>query len=680
MEDCLIVKNGSDLELLNMGFWRLFVVLLGTLSGSYAVLRIDTIDHLELTFAQALESGLAWGVYYDIVMGVLALVLVALSRLLFTRGALLIGGIWIAFTWTASLANSLHIRFFDAPLNWWIVEKHVSDLLVVRESAQSLSIHSVVWFSLLFCILGIVLLPRLLKRFEALPRRGLVVSGLALLVLVGWRGPAWLNISDNNPLLGDHIVRAWLLQNTRSKLFQGAQSGWVDAVTTRREQGLQHGWLKAYRNGDDTRLESSSEPGLERDLVFSTEEVSERRQYLGLPEEGPLHVVYLFLESVRAYELEHPVIGPAVFPRLREQFATRGISFGQAYSSSFEAGQTVRGQFSSFCSMLPNIGGAATYIAHTTLSIFCIQDYLKRLNYTQAWFNSHQAGYHNKMLFERRHGTTEFFDQDYFESVGVDERVGSWGLADGPFLQATLDKLEELAVGGKPVFANVLTINTHHPQTVIAEGEVSADLLSALQADEAYHGLLSRYRYTDEAVGGFIERLFSSELGERTLLVVVGDHGARQRPPTAQNEIQHYEARFRVPLVFMTKRAQAVKLERLAHQIDIAPTIAGVLGASAKVAWLGKDLFAEAHGSRWLYDENGLTSYRTVDRGCYPNEALTGLRCVDTRDGDPMFDDLPSVEERPEQTGFFRQVIEELVYVIAYDKVMPPGASPRGSE
>ena len=90
-----------------------------------------------------------------------------------------------------------------------------------------------------------------------------------------------------------------------------------------------------------------------------------------------------FLESVRSYELEHPKIGPSIFPRIREHIAQRGQTFRQAYSSSFEAGQTVRGQFSAFCSMLPNIGGAATYIAHTTLSIFCIQDYLKEQGYLQ---------------------------------------------------------------------------------------------------------------------------------------------------------------------------------------------------------------------------------------------------------------------------------------------------------
>ena len=49
------------------------------------------------------------------------------------------------------------------------------------------------------------------------------IIGLSLIVLVGWRGPAWMNISDNGALLGDNIVRSWLLQTTRSRLLSRSQ-------------------------------------------------------------------------------------------------------------------------------------------------------------------------------------------------------------------------------------------------------------------------------------------------------------------------------------------------------------------------------------------------------------------------------------------------------------------------
>lgn len=650
-------------------FWIQALSLFAVLLFSYSLSRFDTLTHLNLSLDEAMQSGLVWGLYYDAVMSLFALVVtLVLGRVHAFLGAIG-GGVWIAFTWCASLANLLHIRFFEAPLNWWVLEEHFSDLFVVQDSAKSFALHGAVWLSLLGVLASIVINTKLSYRLKQCAKPMALTAVMLVVLLVSWRGPAWLNISENGALLGDHIVRAWLLQNTRTKLFQGASSDWLKEIQKRDERSEEGGWLSAYRDGKTSR--TSGDSSLSVELPPSNDRaLKEARAQFGLPTDGAIHVVYLFLESVRAYELEHPEIGPEIFPRIRGHIAERGLHFEQAYSSSFEAGQTVRGQFSSFCSMLPNIGGAATYIAHTTLSIFCIQDYLRENGYRQGWFNSHHSGYHNKRLFERRHGTTEFYDKDYFESLGISETIGSWGLADGPFLKASLEVLKQMSQNDSPVFANVLTINTHHPQTVVAEGEVSPTLIERLGADEAYHGLLSRYRYTDEAVGDFLDALFASRLGARTLLVMVGDHGTRHQPPVVSDPIQAYEARFRVPLVFMSKDTEPRRFGFPVHQIDIAPTVAGVLGSGAQTTWLGRNILSGVTGSRWLYQENGLTSYRTNDRGCYPNSSFSALQCVDTRYGDPMFETLPRLEENPPETAFFEEVVRELVYVIAMDQIM----------
>ena len=105
--------------------------------------------------------------------------------------------------------------------------------------------------------------------------------------------------------------------------------------------------------------------------------------------------------------------------------------------------------------MLPNIGGAATYIAHTTLSIFCIQDYLKEQGYLQSWMNSTIPATTNDCLnvvMVRQ----EFYDQAYFESVGIEEEIGSWGLADKPFLDASLGLLKEMSQDDTPVLRKYL--------------------------------------------------------------------------------------------------------------------------------------------------------------------------------------------------------------------------------
>ena len=45
---------------------------------AYSLLRFDTLTHLKLSISEAFKSGLSWGLYYDAVMALLAIVTVLL--------------------------------------------------------------------------------------------------------------------------------------------------------------------------------------------------------------------------------------------------------------------------------------------------------------------------------------------------------------------------------------------------------------------------------------------------------------------------------------------------------------------------------------------------------------------------------------------------------------------------
>src|SRR5207302_9166014 len=111
------------------------------------------------------------------------------------------------------------------------------------------------------------------------------------------------------------------------------------------------------------------------------------RRRLGLPAAGPVNVVIVFCESFRSYELEDPVLGPRLFPHLTGWMKGHGVVFRQAYSSALSAAQTVRGQFATQCSMLPNVGGPATYIAYPGLHVSCLGDVLGKHGYSTMWLS-----------------------------------------------------------------------------------------------------------------------------------------------------------------------------------------------------------------------------------------------------------------------------------------------------
>ena len=122
-------------------------------------------------------------------------------------------------------------------------------------------------------------------------------------------------------------------------------------------------------------------------------------------------------------------------------------------------------------------------------------------------------------------------------------------------------------------------------------------LLSRLPASEV-HTLEARYdenvAYVDNYAGDFLRRALAS-LGSNTVVIVTADHGesfghgyGAHTGPGLYNEIIHVPLIVKLPGQTVGKRSQA-----LAEQVDIAPTIAEILGVPGEGNWEGRSLLGE---------------------------------------------------------------------------------------
>jgi hypothetical protein len=665
------------------------------------IFRLELVSELGLSLNQALATGLWRGIAYDVFAVLLAFtmggVVAAVAGSGFTLGFALMGLV----AWLSSLASLLHYRFFRIPLDWWIVKNHWGDFAEVQGSArdmaegQFLPVCIGLYVLAVFSVAAQDVIVDLArwgegKRRARRPRGDYLklVLGSALLLVVMWRMPFWLEMGEVNRVIGNHPLRAWLYDATHGqKLFASSGMGWTKGVQLHGEgaegeppsvqlaryrdyyQTLKRGEAAgAFGDGAAVAPEGNS---LVRTMQPDAETSRALRERLGLPQDEKLNVIIVFLESVRGYELWHPQWGLKLFPRLRGLLDQHASTFDQAYSSSFRAGQTVRGQFSTLCSMLPNTAGAATYIAHTTLRINCIQAFLKSAGYQTAWFNSHYADFHRKRPFEILHGMDQFFDGSYFRGQGITEEIGSWGLADAPVLQEALRKMEALASSGQPLFAHALTISTHHPYTVVPEGRVPEELLAATAGNPKYQGYLSRLRYTDDAVSDFVESFMKSSLADNTVMVMLGDHSTPVLPSAELSDVQHTELRFRIPMAIISKNhREPRRYSHPVHQVDVTPTIASIVGLGGEVAWLGNNLY-DAPGSPWLYQVQESLSYRTEGVGCYHSTATDRVHCYDVAGKDPLFaESLEEISEDADTSLFFRETVAALVEGIALNRIM----------
>jgi phosphoglycerol transferase MdoB-like AlkP superfamily enzyme len=111
-------------------------------------------------------------------------------------------------------------------------------------------------------------------------------------------------------------------------------------------------------------------------------------------------------------------------------------------------------------------------------------------------------------------------------------------------------------------------------------------------------------KYTDYAIGRLLEEARTRSWFKDTVFVITADHGAHARG-TAQLPVDKY----RIPVfVYAPLHVAARRVDRLMSQIDIAPTLLGLLDFSYYTKFLGHDLLHTPPGE----DRAFVANYQTL--------------------------------------------------------------------
>ena len=136
-----------------------------------------------------------------------------------------------------------------------------------------------------------------------------------------------------------------------------------------------------------------------------------------------------------------------------------------------------------------------------------------------------------------------------------------WGVPD-EFLFDRL--LEDLSKEKKPFFYSCFTLSSHEPYDVKTDTPFGISDRDALSRN-AFH-------YTDKMLGVFLNKAKSTSWWDRTLIIIVGDHGSRSPGNTA-----HYvDEKFKIPM-FWTGGAvlKDTLINKTGSQVDIPATLLG---------------------------------------------------------------------------------------------------------
>jgi phosphoglycerol transferase MdoB-like AlkP superfamily enzyme len=157
-----------------------------------------------------------------------------------------------------------------------------------------------------------------------------------------------------------------------------------------------------------------------------------------------------------------------------------------------------------------------------------------------------------------------------------------WGVADEHLYDHVLEEIdrEKSAHGARPVFVHVMTTSNHRPYTYPAS---RIDIPSGKGREGAV-------KYTDYAIGYLIERARSRPWFKDTVFVITADHGASARG-TSQIPVEKYL----IPVfVYAPAHIAPRRVDRLMSQIDIPPTLLGLLDFRYYTKFLGRDVLNSA--------------------------------------------------------------------------------------
>jgi arylsulfatase A-like enzyme len=191
-----------------------------------------------------------------------------------------------------------------------------------------------------------------------------------------------------------------------------------------------------------------------------------------------------------------------------------------------------------------------------------------------------------------------------FRRLPCSEPVSSWGVEDRCMIEDMLRWIDQEP--GRPFFLMGWSQQTHHPYEP-TPGVPLLRLKREPVADEYdFERYLNVLHETDRHIGRLFDALRRAGLDKDTLVVVTGDHGQAFGYPhdSYMQGRTVYEEDVHVPLMLWYPRLyrSLVRSKTIGSHVDLAPTIADVVGLPIAPDWQGRSLFDAKHVPRaYLY-------------------------------------------------------------------------------
>lgn len=298
------------------------------------------------------------------------------------------------------------------------------------------------------------------------------------------------------------------------------------------------------------------------------------------------NIVLINIESLGSKYVEafggHEGLTPNLSGLVKES-----LSFHDLYATGL---RTVRG-LEAITLSLPPTPGRAVPIRTRNKGLQSLGSVLNDQGYKSVYLYGGYSFFDNMHNFFSGNGY-EVFDRTDIDDADIHHET-IWGVADEDLYTLSLETIDAIDATSQPFFAHIMTTSNHRPYTY-PEGRI--DIPSKTSRAGAV-------KYTDWAIGNFLERARDKPWFDNTVFILVSDHTSGGR-----GRIDLPPKNFRIPMwIYAPGFVTPGRVDSTASLIDVAPTILAMLNVPYQSKFFGQNILDEGRTNQRAFMANYLT-------------------------------------------------------------------------
>ncbi len=294
-----------------------------------------------------------------------------------------------------------------------------------------------------------------------------------------------------------------------------------------------------------------------------------KRHVSSTGQEKRRNVIMIMVESLSA-DFTKTFGGKEDITPFMDQWFNEGLLFTNFYAVGT---RTVRG-LEALTLSIPPTPGQSIVKRPDNQNLFTLGYVLQQRGYDTVFLYGGRGFFDNMNAFYSGNGYRIVDQTDFTKEENTFENA--WGVSDDIIFNRAIKEADRDYEGDKPFLFQIMTTSNHRPYTY-PEGKI--DIPSG-------SGRSGGVKYTDYAIGQFIQQAKAKPWFNDTVIVMVADHCAGSAHRT-ELPVDKYH----IPLfIYAPNHVKPARNNTLSSQIDVAPTILALLDISYESQFYGRNI------------------------------------------------------------------------------------------